>query len=262
MDTTRLSACSIPLIGLPPQRAMTLIAQAGFRKVDLLGRMPHLSLDPSECAPAALRASAATAGVRIANLGTYVGVGLADPDRAAQERELAQVRRAIDVAVALTARSIRVKPGNDNLTDIDRMAPWFQQAAAYAAAQGIYLGFENHGGAISGDPQRCAELAGKVGSPYFGVLYEPCNLAAAGVDYRAAFDVMKDHIVHVHLKDGARTPEGFAHRMLGEGEIDLRWVLDRLEGIDYQGDIALEYELPEPPPAFGLGQWFKYASAL
>ncbi|MHB0856371.1 MAG: sugar phosphate isomerase/epimerase family protein [Anaerolineae bacterium] len=262
MDTTRLSACSIPLIGLPPQRAMTLIAQAGFRKVDLLGRMPHLSLDPGECEPETLRKAAAAAGVRIANLGTYVGAGLADEDQAAQERELAQVRRAVDVAVALGARSIRVKPGNDDPASIDRMAPGFQQAAAYAAAQGVYLGFENHGGAISGDPERCAELAGQVGSAYFGVLYEPCNLAAAGADYRAAFDVLKDHIVHVHLKDGVRTAQGFTHCMLGEGEIDMRWVLERLEEIGYRGDIALEYEMSDPPPAFALGQWFKYAAAL
>ena len=37
------------------------------------------------------------------------------------------------------------------------------------------MGIENHGGAISGNPEACAELYDKVGSKYAGVLYEPCN---------------------------------------------------------------------------------------
>jgi sugar phosphate isomerase/epimerase len=78
------------------------------------------------------------------------------------------------------------------------------------------MGFENHGGGISGQPKLCAELADKVGSPYFGVLYEPCNLMQAGVDYRYALYIMRHHITHVHFKDGRFTLAGFQHTMLGQ----------------------------------------------
>ena len=44
----------------------------------------------------------------------------------------------------------------------------------------------------------------KVGSKHFGVLYAPCNLVAAGVDYKEAFKVFSNYITHVHLKNETR----------------------------------------------------------
>jgi len=60
------------------------------------------------------------------------------------------------------------------------------------------------GGEISGTPANCVELCSKVGSEYFGVLYDPCNLMAEGTDYREALSAFGEHVVHVHLKDGLR----------------------------------------------------------
>ena len=97
------------------------------------------------------------------------------------------------------------------------MAPHFKEAAEYAEKLDIYMGIENHGGEISGNPKACREISEKVGSKYFGILYEPSNLMAAGVDYKEAYEAFKDHIVHVHIKDGAYNDEGKWERtMLGD----------------------------------------------
>lgn len=257
MDITRLSACSIALHGRSLAETLDIIAAAGFKKVDLLGRPPHFSLDAAECDPAALKAAAQARGVQIANLGTYVGAGFASDDRTVQEREWADMQRALDLAAFLGARSIRVRPGDDSPACLDRIAPWFQRSAEYAAARGIRLGFENHGGGISGEPRLCAALANKVGSPFFGVLYEPCNLMHVGVDYRYALYVMQGSITHVHLKDGRFTLSGFEHTMLGQGQMDFPWLLEQLTTIGYTGDLALEYELQEPPAEEGLKAWYR-----
>ena len=98
MDIARLSTCSIALHDRPLAEALAIIAAAGFKKVDLLGRMPHFSLDPAECDPVALKAAAAAAGLQIANLGTYVGAGFASEERTAQAKEWADMQRALDVA--------------------------------------------------------------------------------------------------------------------------------------------------------------------
>jgi sugar phosphate isomerase/epimerase len=262
MDISRLSTCSIALHGRPLAETLDVIAAAGFRKVDLLARMPHFSLDPAECDPAALKAEASARGLQIANLGTYVGFGFASDDPAVQEKELADVQRAVDVAAFLGARSIRVRPGSDDPACIDRIVPWFKRSAEYAAARGIFMGYENHGGGISGQPKLCAELADKVGSPFLGALYEPCNLMHSGVDYRYALHVMRDHITHVHCKDGRFTLDGFQHTALGQGQIDYPWILEQLEVNGYTGDLALEYELKDPPAAEGLKGWYRAGVAL
>jgi sugar phosphate isomerase/epimerase len=262
MDIARLSTCSIALNKRPLPEALDIIAAAGFKKVDLLARLPHFSLDPAECDPVALKAAAQARGLQIANLGTYVGAGFVSDDAALQEKEWADVQRALDLAAFFGARSIRVRPGDDSPACLDRIVPWFQRSAEVAAARGIYMGFENHGGGISGQPKLCAELSDKVGSPFFGALYEPCNLMHAGVDYRYALHVMRGHITHVHLKDGRFTLDGFQHTMLGQGQIDYPWILDQLETIGYAGDLALEYELKDPPAEDGLRDWYRAGVTL
>ena len=93
-----------------------------------------------------------------------------------------------------------------------------------------------------------------MGSPAFGVLFDPCNCAANGVDYRAAWEVFHERVVHVHLKDGRMRADGKWQRVhLGEGEIDAPWLLRELDRAGYSGDIALEYEVNEiEPPETGL----------
>jgi len=262
MDMTRISVCSYPLRQRPWREALPVLSDAGFSKVDLLGRAPHLSLDPAECDPAEIAAAAEDLGLHIANLGTYPGPGFASEDRTVAEAELAALRRALEIAASFGARSIRVRPGDDTRGCIERVAPWFAQAAEKAAEVGVYMGFETHGGGISGDPAQSVALCEAVGSPHFGVLYDPCNLMADGTDYRVALWTMREHIVHVHFKDAAVGASGFHYTMLGEGQIDFRWCVDMLDALSYTGDYAVEYELTDPAPQVGLPLWFEASQRI
>lgn len=269
MDMSRVSTCSIALIDHPPEKAMEIIAAAGYKKVDLLEKLPHLSLFPPECDPTALKAAADAHGLQIANLATYVGGGqhgrrtnwafhgweVPNPERFAscgfsseepteRETELGQLRRAVDLAVYFGARSIRVMAGNNDPKTLDKIVPWFQRAAEYANEKKVYMGLENHSAGIAGTPKLCVELAEKVGSPFFGVLYEPGNIMhQMNTDYKAALDTMKEYVVHCHFKDWAPSK---GYTMLGEGAIDFPWIVEELDKVGYDGDFALEYELPTP----------------
>lgn len=260
MDINRISACSYCLREHPYAYALQVIADAGCVKADLWGRDPHFPEDPTDEVLTDLEAVVERTGVKIANIGSYPGREFGSGDPAAVEAELAKMRKIIDAAARLGARSIRVSPGHDeDPAIIERVAPPMAQSAAYAAARGVYLGMENHRGSIAGNPEHSVMLCEAVGNPHFGVLYEPCNLLAIEVDFREAFEVMRDHIVHCHLKDGAWTADGFKRCHLGEGEVDPAWVTRALEGIGYQGDYALEYEIPNiEPMESGLKKWVEY----
>lgn len=55
----------------------------------------------------------------------------------------------------------------------------------------IYLTVENHSAGVTGTPKLINELAEKVGSKNFGILYEPGNLVIdTGSDYKAALEIM------------------------------------------------------------------------
>ncbi|MBD3180849.1 TIM barrel protein, partial [Candidatus Poribacteria bacterium] len=146
---------------------------------------------------------------------------------------------------------------------IDTIVPHFKECAEYAEEKDVYMGFENHGGGISGNPEACAELSKKVGSKFFGVLYEPCNLMHSGVDYKEAFTYFSQYVTHVHIKDGIPREGKFQRAKLGEGIIDIKWVVESLNKVGYEGDFALEYEISDIEPIeTGLKKWLEYYKNL
>ncbi|HPD15211.1 MAG TPA: sugar phosphate isomerase/epimerase family protein [Planctomycetota bacterium] len=264
MELTRISACTYPLRAKPAAEALAAMGQAGFKKVDLWGNVPHFSADPARCDPSALEAAARAAGVGIANLGTYCGGDFASDSEEVRARSLAEMKATIDLAARFGARSIRVRPGtSEDPAIIPRLVPLFAESAAYAATRGIYLGMENHGGSLAGNVEAAVRLCEAVGSPHFGILYEPCNLSHARVDYRAAFEAFKPWIVHIHVKDGRWAADKFQATHLGEGEIDYPWVVGRMEAMGYRGDYALEYEICDVEPLeTALPRWLSYFARL
>ncbi|MCK5806073.1 MAG: hypothetical protein KAI66_24790, partial [Lentisphaeria bacterium] len=97
----------------------------------------------------------------------------------------------------------------------------------------------------------------------FGILYEPGNLMAGGVDYKEAFAVFKGWITHVHAKDSHVIDGVYSRTMLGDGSIDYDWIVSALEGSGYDGDYALEYEIETIVPIEeGLPKWLALFLAI
>jgi sugar phosphate isomerase/epimerase len=247
----------------PLAEAMDVIAAAGFKKVDLVGVEPHFPPSPDDAAVQQLEGEVRRTGVKVANLGTYYGRPLPGTPED-EQAELAAARRGMDAAVRLGARSLRLMPGKDRSHETGfAVVPFFRQVAQEAEQRGLYLGIETHGG-LSSDAPAMVELCRQVGSRHFGVLFDPSNCMGAGVDYKQAWAIFHDHVVHVHLKDGRRNAEGKWERChLGEGEVDAAWLLRELDRVGYGGDIALEYEVTEiEPPETGLVRWRQYCEQL
>jgi sugar phosphate isomerase/epimerase len=264
MDADRLTACTFPLREKPLGDAFGVIKNAGFDQVDLLARMPHFSVTDPDYSLDELERQCEVHGIRVANLGAYCGRGFSSEEDGVREEAMNEMELTLAAGKRLGVRTIRVTPGNGKRDEIDALVPPFQESARMAEAAGLYLGIENHGTEISGNPEACLEICKKVGSKHFGILYEPCNLMAAGIDYQEAFDILQDHVVHVHVKDGAHDGSGkWSRTMLGEGEIDYLWVYDQVEAIGYTGEYALEYEVPKIEAVeTGYKKWRDYWLAL
>ena len=82
---------------------------------------------------------------------------------------------------------------------------------------------------------------------------------AAGVEYKSAFDKFRDHVVHVHFKDGRYDAnDKWVRTMLGNGIIDIHWVFEQVEGTGYDRDYALEFEVGEIEPVeTGYRKWYE-----
>lgn len=264
MDVSRVTACSFPLKEKDLDYTFQVISESGFDKIDLVGRMPHFSVTDPEYDLNELRRVVDKYGVALANIGSYCGRGFGSDDEDECKAAMNEMIKTLDVAKEFGSKSIRIFPGDGKLASLDKVVPYFKESADYAEKLGIYMGIENHGGEISGNAEACKEISEKVGSDFFGILYEPCNLMAAGAEYKPAFEVFKDHIVHVHIKDGKYNAEGKWERcMLGDGVIDFKWVWDQVEALGYDRDYALEFEVGNIEPVeTGYKKWLDtWASA-
>ena len=259
MDVTRISACSFPLREKDLDYTFKVISEAGFDKIDLVGRMPHFSVIDPDYDMDELRRVCDRYGVALANIGSYCGRDFIADSEDDRQTAMDDMKKTLDIGKAFGSKSIRIMPGDGKRASIDTMVPYFRESAEYAEKLGIYMGIENHGTEISGNPEACREICEKVESKYFGILYEPCNLMAAGADYKSAFDVFKDYIVHVHIKDGDYNSEGKWERcMLGDGIIDYHWVWDQVEALGYDRDYALEFEVGDIEPVeTGYRKWYE-----
>ena len=97
--------------------------------------------------------------------------------------------------------------------------------------------FENHDGA-SLDPDVTVEVLGLVARPNIRMNFDPINFAKVGIDPMDALAAVRPFVSHVHLKGLERGD----YCEFGEGDVDLRPVLESLVDGGYGGRFTVEYE--------------------
>jgi sugar phosphate isomerase/epimerase len=184
-------------------------------------------------------------GVQIC--GTAVGNVFTHPAGEAREKEMAYVRKWIDLAAAMGAPHIRVFAGNKQKGQSDEEAMAACQAAydeslEYAGKKGVFLGLENHGGIVA-EPSPLLALVKNAKSPWAGINFDSGNFH--GEDPYAELAEIAPYSVNVQLKmDISR--KGMAK---GQHEdSDIPRVLKMLREANYQGWFTLEYERKEADP--------------
>jgi sugar phosphate isomerase/epimerase len=147
-------------------------------------------------------------------------------------------------------------------TYVENLQPCLERAAALDVTicmenEFDVLGEDPQASDITRRPERIRELVGRVDSPRFRVTFDACNFYFAGVEpYPYAYEVLKDHVGYVHLKDGARydpTRYGddeilrftdhsgeYVCLPVGQGAINYHGLLAQLAGDGYNGFYALE----------------------
>ncbi len=147
----------------------------------------------------------------------------------------------------------------------NRLKKYFSLAVKLAEGTGIKVCFET-------TPQDYTCLSGTEDChwileqvPGLGLVYDTANMLPHGDDPLAYYEALKEHIIHVHVKDVAlskatwkdklfhaeqtKTGEAMKCCVFGEGVIPLKEIINRMERDNYQGTFALEYSHPEKYPA-------------
>jgi len=165
---------------------------------------------------------------------------LCRPTSELQDKEVAWVKKWVDVAGKLGAGHIRVFGGAVPKGSTEDQAAGFatevlKRAAEYAGAKGVILGLENHGG-ITEKAARIIQIVKQVDSPWVGINLDTGNFRS---DAFPQIEMCIPRAVNVQVKAEMRREDGT------RGPADWDRIVQMLVSGGYRGYLALEYEAKE-----------------
>jgi inosose dehydratase len=239
---------------LAAARVLAEAAALGFRALEL-GPPGFLPADPT-----AARALLARHGLGLA--GAFVATVLHRGDRRAEA--LAEVERAatflsaagggvLNLAAALDVDGYEASRGLDD-AEWAALLGLLDAARAAASARGVEFAFHPHHGTAVATP---AEVDRVLAGSTVDLCLDTGHLLVGGADPVAVARRAAGRVGHAHLKDAdaglaARVRRGELgyhaavalglYRPLGEGDLDVRGVLDALDAAGYAGWLVLEQD--------------------
>ena len=247
--------------------AMDLFAELGLHGIEIICADDYpcgLDLEASQRNLSEIRQRAADAGLIFAGLVPYTK-DTNHPDALARQRAIADLKRAVNIAVALDCRAIRVfgghevPPGEQGIA-LGWLAESLREVGEYAATAGVQLNIENHMDTMATSAEMTMAIVRAVELPNVGVLYDQANLAFMNSEvYEMAIALQGPRIQHVHVKDFYWDGTQRVAAVLGQGIIPWAQIVGALSDLGYEGFYSLEYErrwFPHqlPPPAVGMKQ--------
>ena len=190
-----------------------------------------------------LKAKMDREGIKVSSIGSPIGkIKITD----AFEPHLSKLARVIEIAKKLEARYIRVF--SYYIDKSDDLEKWHDEVifrmkkmAELAEKEGVILLHENEKDIWGELPEQCDRIIREVNSPALRAVFDPANFIQAGAKpYPDAYNIMKEHIEYMHIKDADEdrkvVPAGY-----GLGGIDK--ILADLKARGWTGFLSLEPHL-------------------
>ena len=187
-------------------------------------------------------------GIKVCAIGSPIGKVRVDEDFGPH---LDKFKHAVDLAVFLNAPLIRMfsyyAPDGKNIVDyrddvLDRMA----KKVEVLKDIDVTMVHENEADIFGQNPEACVDMVKTIDSPKFRLAYDPANFAlglSSKDTINSCWPVMKDYVVHIHIKDWkVGEPIG---SMPGQGDAQIKELLAVLAEINYDGCMTMEPHLQQ-----------------
>ena len=119
------------------------------------------------------------------------------------------------------------------------------------AAQGekLILLHENERDIYGENAERCRDLLDTMKSPILKAIFDPANFVLCGVQIWPAFELLRDQVIYLHIKDG-RIADGKVVPS-GQGDGMIPEVLQALKDSNFEGFLSVEPHLVNNMPGGG-----------
>jgi L-ribulose-5-phosphate 3-epimerase len=186
------------------------------------------------------------AGARLTSLAPGLFKGPPEPEVIAAEQ--ARLVRTIALAERLGVDRIVVFGFARDAAPADedgraRVVDVLGGAADVARRHGMTLLLENEPAFWADCPDATRAILDAVASPALRANWDPCNAlgCACGAPYPSGYDLLRDHVAHVHVKDAVLRADGTVeYAVVGSGDVDWAGQFAALAADNFAGYCVLE----------------------
>jgi sugar phosphate isomerase/epimerase len=183
-------------------------------------------------------------GFRLSAVGSPVGK-IKITDDFAPHLEL--FKHTLEIAGIMETNYIRMfsffmPKGEDPANYRDEVLERWGAFVQAAEGSGITLLHENEKDIYGDTPERCLDLVQSLNSEAVRLTFDPANFVQCDVEtYPKAFEMLKDYVVYMHIKDALYSNHQVVPAGQGDGRVEE--ILDALKKVDFQGFLSLEPHL-------------------
>ncbi|MGM0126108.1 hypothetical protein IGI37_003509 [Enterococcus sp. AZ194] len=183
--------------------------------------------------------------IQVSSIGSPIGkINIDDPF----EEHLEKFVHVLNIARIFESPYIRMfsffidsKKNPDDYKE-EVISRWQQFLAVAKDYPEITLLHENEKDIYGDTPERCLTLLNELNSPQVKAAFDPANFVQCEVEvYPHAYDLLKEHIAYMHIKDALYSDHKVTPAGLGDGKV--KEVLAALIATDFFGFASLEPHL-------------------
>jgi sugar phosphate isomerase/epimerase len=239
-------------ISKDPVEQIDVLSQHGIRHIEFRAIHGINVLDLSDAQHEEFRNLLRSRGFGLSAIGSPVGkIKITDPfDHHLQRFALAMRLAEFYETPRIRIFSYYMPPGDDPAIHRDEVLRRMSKIAHRAAEHGVTLLLENEKGIYGDTAARVLDILESVDSPSLSHAFDPANYVEVGQSIDEAWDLLRDHVTHFHVKDyHARTHKNVPAGQ-GDGQIP-RLIADAVAR-GYDGFYVLEPHLVVAQLSFGF----------
>ncbi|MCP8970512.1 sugar phosphate isomerase/epimerase family protein [Ectobacillus ponti] len=185
------------------------------------------------------------AGIGVSSIGSPIGKVFIDDEEGFVKQKLV-LDRLCRIGNLLDCKYIRMFsfyiPRGKNPDDYrDAVISKLREFAGIAAQYNMILLHENEKDTYGDISRRCYEILKQVASPYLKGIFDFANFVQCGEDTQDCYNLLRDEIVYIHIKDAVTTDS--QNVVCGTGEGKIPEVLAQFIASGYEGFLTLEPHL-------------------
>ncbi len=161
--------------------------------------------------------------------------------------QLELFKHTLEVAHIMESPYIRmfsffIPEGEDPASYREEVMKRWQAFIDTARGSGLTLLHENEKEIYGDTAERCLDLMESMNSDYFKAIFDPANFVQRQVEtYPHAFELLKDHVIYIHVKDALR--ENGEVVPAGEGDGKVKEIIQELHRDGFEGFLSVEPHL-------------------